>query len=134
MAMGTLSNEQVDNAAGIYNLMRNAGGSVGIAAMIAFLSRGVQTHLSPLVSHLTPYDAAFRDVSQKMQSGLAVQMDSASATQQTYAKIYGIALRQASLLSYIDNFRLLAFLCVLCIPTAFLFKRVKAKKGAVAVH
>lgn len=134
MTMGTLSNEQLGNAAGIYNLMRNAGGSIGIAAMTAFLARGGQAHLAQLISHLTPYDAAFQQMFQSIQSGLAAQMDVVSATQQTYGRIYGMALRQAMLLSYIDNFRLLAILCVLCVPTAFLFKRVKAKKGPVAVH
>lgn len=134
MTMGTLSNEQVGNAAGIYNLMRNAGGSIGIAAMTTFLARGVQTHLPPLVSHLTPYDTAFQQTFQKIYSGLATQMDVASATQQAYGRIYGMVLRQASLLSYLDNFRLLALLCILCIPTAFLFKRVKAKKAPIDVH
>jgi DHA2 family multidrug resistance protein len=42
--------------------------------------------------------------------------------------------RQAMVLSYIDNFRMLAFLCFLCVPAVFLFKRVRAKKGPVAMH
>ncbi|MDQ6788597.1 MAG: DHA2 family efflux MFS transporter permease subunit, partial [Acidobacteriota bacterium] len=135
LAMGTLSNKEVGNAAGIFNLMRNAGGSVGIAAMFAFLARGIQTHLVTLVSHLSPYDPAFQQMFQRIQSNLAQHTDVASATQQTYGTIYGIAIRQAALLSYIDNFRLLAFLCVLCVPTAFLFKRVKAgKKPPAGVH
>ena len=71
---------------------------------------------------------------QKIQGGLAAQMDIVSATQQTYGQIYGMAMRQAMLLSYLDNFRLLALLCVLCIPTAFLFKRVKTKKAPIDVH
>jgi DHA2 family multidrug resistance protein len=41
---------------------------------------------------------------------------------------------QAMVLSYIDNFRMLAFLCVLCVPAVFLFKRVRAKKGPIAMH
>jgi hypothetical protein len=36
-------------------------------------------------------------------------------------------------LSYIDNFRMLAFLCMLCVPAVFLFKRVR-RRGAVAMH
>ena len=42
--------------------------------------------------------------------------------------------RQSMVLSYIDNFRMLAFLCLLCVPAVFLFKRVRAKQGAVAMH
>jgi hypothetical protein len=41
--------------------------------------------------------------------------------------------RQSMVLSYIDNFRMLAFLCLLCVPV-FLFKRVRAKQGGVAMH
>jgi DHA2 family multidrug resistance protein len=134
MTMGTLSNEQMGNAAGIYNLMRNAGGSIGIAAMTTMLSRGAQQHLAQMISHLTPYDQPFQQMFQTIRSGLATQTDLASATTGAYRRIYGIAIRQAALLSYLDNFRLLAVLCVVCIPTAFLFKRVKAKKGPVEMH
>src|SRR5437868_11569392 len=58
-AMGTLSNEQMGNASGVFNLMRNTGGSIGIAAMTALLARGGQTDLPPIGAHLTPYDPAF---------------------------------------------------------------------------
>ncbi len=51
--MGTLPNEQVRNATGIYNLMRNVGGSVGIAAMTSFIASGSQRAQSTLVGHLT---------------------------------------------------------------------------------
>jgi DHA2 family multidrug resistance protein len=61
--------------------------------------------------------------------------DPVTAAQKAYGAIYGIAMRQAMLMSYIDNFRLMAYLCVLCIPAALLFARVRPKKGAaVAAH
>ena len=53
---------------------------------------------------------------------------------QAYGVIYGMVMRQAMVLSYIDNFRMLAFLCFLCVPAVFLFKRVRAKKGPVSMH
>jgi MFS transporter, DHA2 family, multidrug resistance protein len=134
-AMGTLSNEQMGNASGVYNLMRNTGGSIGIAAMTTMLSRGGQIHQAAMVSHLTPYDPAFQQRMQQIQSALATQMNASAAQQQAYATIYGTAARQAMVMSYIDNFRILAFLCVICIPLVFFFKRVKARKGAgAAVH
>ena len=60
IATGTLSNEQIGNATGIFNLMRNVGGSFGIAAVTTMLARGAQLHQAMMVSHLTPYDAAFQ--------------------------------------------------------------------------
>jgi MFS transporter, DHA2 family, multidrug resistance protein len=64
---------------------------------------------------------------------LATQGGSTAASQQAYGAIYGTLVRQASLMSYIDNFRLLSFLCVLCVPTVFLFARVK-RKSPVPMH
>ncbi|MEA2172447.1 MAG: transporter, family, multidrug resistance protein [Blastocatellia bacterium] len=134
MAMGTLSNEQMGNASGIYNLMRNTGGSIGIAMVTTFLARGAQVHQAAIVSHLTPYDPAFQQRMHQTAGALAAQGNPAAATQQAYGAIYGTLVKQSMLMSYIDNFRLLAFLCLLSIPTALLFKRVRARKGPVAAH
>lgn len=139
MTMGTLRNEQMGNAAGIYNLMRNTGGSIGIAAMTTFLARGAQTHQAAMVSHLTPYDPAFQQRLHGLTgvfapgSGGSVGPGS-MAVKQAYGAIYGTLVRQSMLMSYIDNFRLMAFLCILCIPAALLFKRVRGGKGPVAAH
>jgi DHA2 family multidrug resistance protein len=135
MTMGTLRNEQMGNAAGIYNLMRNTGGSVGIAAMTTFLARGAQQHLAAFASHLSPYDTAFQQRFKALAGVFASGGGGPSGMQKAYEAIYGLASRQAMLMSYIDNFRLMAYLCVLCIPAALLFKRVRANKGAsVAAH
>ncbi len=130
MALGTLSNEQMGNASGVFNLMRNTGGSVGIAVVTTMLSRGAQVHQAMMVSHLTPYDPAF----QQRVGQMAARGTTGLATQQAYAGIYGVLVRQATLLSYIDIFRVLSFLCLLCIPATLLFERVKRKSGAVAMH
>src|SRR4029079_514755 len=122
MAMGTLSNEQMGNASGVFNLMRNTGGSLGIAAMTTMLSRGNQIHQAALVHNVNPYSPVLQERVQELTGSGAFN------TQQAYGAIYGMVAKQAMVLSYIDNFRLLAFLCVLCVPAVFLFKRVKAKK------
>ncbi len=134
MALGTLNNEQMGNASGVFNLMRNTGGSVGIAAVTTLLARGMQTHQAALVSHLTPYDPAFQERIRQLAGGFAARGGSAVGTQQAYAGIYGTLVRQAAVLSYIDVFRVLSFLCLLCIPATLLFERVKKKTGSVAMH
>ena len=53
MAMGLLRKQEIGNAAGIYNLIRNIGGSIGIAALTALLVRGSQMHQNYLGAHLT---------------------------------------------------------------------------------
>jgi DHA2 family multidrug resistance protein len=137
MAMGTLPNEQVGNASGVYNLMRNTGGSIGIAAVTTMLARGAQTHQSAIASHLTPYDPAFQERLRQIAAAIGMRGGGGGggAMQQALASVYGVVLRQAMLLSFIDNFRLLAFMCLLCVPAALLFKKVRARGGpSVAAH
>ena len=57
-----------------------------------------------------------------------------TVTQQAYGVVYETLVQQATLLAYIDNFRLLALLCLLCVPAALLFKRVKGNGRAPAMH
>jgi DHA2 family multidrug resistance protein len=130
LAMGTLSNEQISNASGIYNLMRNTGGSFGIAAMTTFLARGSQTHLAALAPNLSQYNPAFQDLVAQIQQNLGV----GATVEQAYAVIYQMVGRQAAVLAYIDDFRLLAVLCVLCVPMALLFKKVKGAKPPPGAH
>jgi DHA2 family multidrug resistance protein len=129
MALGTLTNEQMGNASGVFNLMRNTGGSVGIATVTTLLARGAQIHQAAMVSHLTPYDPALQERMRQLGSGA-----STLGAQRAFVGVYGTLVRQATVLSYIDIFRLLAFLCVLGIPATLLFERVKKKSGAVAMH
>ena len=100
------------------------------AVVTTMLARGAQTHRAVMVGHLTPYDPAF----QQRVGELAVRGTPGIAVQQAYGGIYATLVRQATLLSYIDIFRVLAFLCLLCVPATLLFERVKKKAGPVAMH
>jgi DHA2 family multidrug resistance protein len=136
MAMGTLPNEQVGNASGVYNLMRNTGGSIGIAAVTTMLARGAQAHQSAIASHLTPYDPVFQERLRQIAAAIGLRGGgTGGAMQQALASVYGVVLRQSMLMSFIDNFRLLSFMCLLCVPAALLFKKVRARGGpSVAAH
>lgn len=130
ISMGTLSNEQIGNASGIYNLMRNTGGSIGIAAMTTFLTRGSQIHQNALSGSLSEYSIAFQNAIQQIQNSLGP----GGTVEQAYGRMYGTLVKQAALLSYIDNFRLLALLCLIAAPAAFLFKKVKNAKPPPGAH
>jgi MFS transporter, DHA2 family, multidrug resistance protein len=126
VTMGMLRNDQIGNGAGIYNLMRNLGGSIGISLVTTLLDRGAQAHQALMRSRLTSYDPAFR---QQVQSlGRVVGSD-----RRAYGVLYNTLLRQASLWSYVDNFRLFALICAICALSVVLFKKVKST-GGVAVH
>jgi DHA2 family multidrug resistance protein len=49
VAMGTLANQQMGNAAGLYNLLRNIGGSVGISIVDTLIARHEQTHRAEML-------------------------------------------------------------------------------------
>jgi DHA2 family multidrug resistance protein len=134
MTMATLSQTEIGNASGIYNLMRNTGGSVGIAIMTTMLARNAQIHQAVLVTHATPYDSAYQQLVQQITASLSTTMDAVSAAQQATATVYGMIVRQAAVLSYIDNFRILAVLCFICVPGVFIFKRVRDAKPVEGAH
>jgi DHA2 family multidrug resistance protein len=114
--------------------MRNIGGSFGIAGVTTMLARGAQTHQAAMVQHLTPYDPTFQQRINEMSSVFANSGDPVTAVQRAYGAIYNTLVQQATLQAYLDNFRLLAFLCLLCIPAVLLFRKVKAAKGAPTLH
>jgi DHA2 family multidrug resistance protein len=134
VTMGGLPNEQMGNAAGIFNLMRNLGGSIGISAVTTLLTRGEQTHQSIISGHLNPYNPLFQQYFQRLQSFFALAGASGSSHRQTWQAMYNLVLQQATLLSYMDNFRLLAFVSLLCLPAVFLLRRIRPRSGRVDVH
>jgi MFS transporter, DHA2 family, multidrug resistance protein len=134
IAMGTLRNEQVGNAAGLYNLVRNLGGGVGISIVATMLSRYSQAHQAQMVGHLSTTDPEFQQRLATLVHAFAAQMSPVDAMQRAQAILYGTLVTQAHLWAYVDTFRLLAGLSLLAIPLVFLLKRVRARGGPVAAH
>ena len=133
LALGSLKPEQIGNASGIFNLMRNVGGSVGISMVTTFVARFAQAHQSTLAAHLTPYDTAYQSELHTMASTFANQSTVAIAQQQAVGSIYHTLLSQANLLAYLDNFRWFGLLCLACIAGALLLKKTKLH-APIAAH
>ncbi len=131
-SMGTLKNEQIGSATGIYNLMRNLGGGVGISMATSMLARGAQTHQATLVNHVNPYDSQFQHYAAVL--GRMFGTNGGMLSPQAIGLIYGRVLRQANLAAFMDTFRLMAIMTLCCVPAVLVFKRVRAKAGAVAAH
>jgi DHA2 family multidrug resistance protein len=126
MAMGRLRKEEIGNAAGVYNLVRNIGGSIGIACVTTFLVRGAQVHQNYLVANVTPGNPAAMAMIQGLRDSLSrAGIDPWDAHQRALASVYGMLQQQASLMAYVDNFRLLGYLALFCMPIAILFRRVR---------
>jgi len=128
-SMGTLRNEQMGNATGIYNLMRNTGASIGIAAMTTLLARGAQVHQVELMAHVTPFDPAYRLWLDRTTQDLAPRLGAVDAGTAALGLLYDTVVRQATLLAYLDNFRRISVLAILCVPLVFLFRKGRVRRG-----
>ncbi len=125
--MGRLRNEQMGNAAGIYNLMRNVGGSIGIAAVATFLARWSQVHQATLVGHLTPYDPQYQQWLATAQAGLAVRVGPVDAGPKALGLLYQTLGQQARLLAFMDIFRITSIFALCAIPLVFLFAKTPTR-------
>jgi DHA2 family multidrug resistance protein len=105
--------------------VRNLGGSVGISLITTFVARGAQAHQALLVGHLTPYHRAYLDWLNRTQSILAPHGGSVTGHDQAYGLMNQTLQQQAALWAYIDQFRMLAIVCVLVAPIIFLYKRTE---------
>ncbi|MGN6644454.1 MAG: EmrB/QacA family drug resistance transporter, partial [Verrucomicrobiota bacterium] len=132
--MGHLQQEQMGNATGIYNLMRNLGGSFGIALVGTFLDRRAQIHQASMVAHMTPYDSAYVQQLATIEAGLRVHADAVTAHLQAQQILYNKLLQQANLWSFVEDFRFFGVLCLVCLPLILLFKRVQAGAKPVSAH
>jgi len=133
-AMAQLPNEQIGNASGLYNLLRNIGGSIGISMIETMLSRHEQVHRADLVHNINPDNP----ILQQQLSGarnlvrLAPYQDLYRSSQRAWDLVNGSLSQQAALLSYVDDFYYLAVACAVCVPLVFLLKKTVGKKGAVS--
>ena len=117
--MGTLSQEQMGNAAGIFNLMRNVGGSIGIAMITTLVTRHAQASQAALAWHMSKFNFNFQQQFAHLQSALASNTGNWAATNKSLAVLYSILQQQSSLLSYIYGFRFCVLVCLVCAALAF---------------
>jgi DHA2 family multidrug resistance protein len=127
--------EEIGNAASLFNLMRNLGASIGIAATTTIVARHQQSHSNVLTEFV---NGASLQAQQALAATKAMLMargiDEVTATKQAYAMIFGTIQRQAAIMSFNDAFFLLMVLFLLMIPLVFVMKKPKSAGGNVAVH
>lgn len=134
IAVGTLRNEQMGNATGIFNLMRNLGGGIGISMVTTMLARRAQVHQALMVSHLSPGNWGYEHWLARLEQALGEAASFAGgASREAYGLLYNELVRQATLWAYIDSFTLLALFAFVCLPLVFLFRRPR-RKGAAMAH
>jgi DHA2 family multidrug resistance protein len=135
VTMDPIAKEQMGNAASIFNLMRNIGGSTGIAMATTFLERRTQFQINTLGSHVTAYSAPAQQMLQGTRAALMARgADAATATQQAYGAMFGAVARQASMLAFLETFRLLGLVFLILLPLLLLMRRPGKRGGGPPAH
>ncbi len=124
LTMSAIRKEDMGNASAIYNLLRNLGGSFGVAFVTTMLARRAQLHQVNLVEHLTPFDTSYQlTLSRADQFLQHMGFDVSTARQGSLSVIHGQLLRQASMLSFNDAFYILSLLLICTLPLLLLIRR-----------
>ena len=124
ITLAGIPKEEMGNATGMFNLLRNIGGSVGIALSATLLARFSQFYQNSLVQHATPLNPNFQErLGLLTQAAVSRGADPVSAEKTALATLYRIVQRQAGILSYNHIFWLLGLIFIVLIPLLLVLKR-----------
>lgn len=133
ISMDPIPRERMGNATSLFNLMRNLGGSVGIAVTGTLLARKQQEYINVMGAHVTPFSqAAHASMEAARRRFIASGSDPFTATQRAYAAVFGAVQRQAAMVSFVDLFRLLGIIFLLLLPLVLLMRRPRGRAAAAA--
>jgi MFS transporter, DHA2 family, multidrug resistance protein len=135
ISMDPIPRERMGNATSLFNLMRNIGGSIGIAITGTMLARQQQVHYATLGSNVNPYSATSQGMLERLRDGfIASGSDPVTASQRALAAMSGLVHRQAAIVTFVEIFRLLGIMFLLLIPLVMLMKRPSGRGGPAAAH
>jgi DHA2 family multidrug resistance protein len=127
IATAGLPPAQAGSASGLFNMMRNLGGSIGIAAIATLLTRREQFHSNRLGETVSLYDSATQErINQMTQFFISKGADFVTAQQQAIAAVSTVVHREASVMAYNDCFYFIAVALLLSGLAIIFLKRVKA--------
>ncbi|HWX50778.1 MAG TPA: DHA2 family efflux MFS transporter permease subunit [Roseomonas sp.] len=114
VTFSTLPAHQRGEGTGLYNLSRNIGSAVGISAVTALISENTQINHAELVSHITPFNRLLQQPDMQAYSPLTLP---------GRAALDELVTNQATIIAYIDDFKLLMLLSLAAIPLLVLLRR-----------
>jgi DHA2 family multidrug resistance protein len=125
-ALGTLPPERVKNASGLFNLMRNLGGAIGLAAINTAFNDRMDLHLTRL--HDAVNSASIPAT--EMLSNLASRFQGSDAPSQALQALFNMVRLQAAVMSYADVFLMMTVLFLALAAFGLLMKRPQAAVAA----
>jgi MFS transporter, DHA2 family, multidrug resistance protein len=131
--MQAIPPQRMGNATSLFNLMRNIGGSVGIAVTGTMLARQRQAVGTVLGENISAYDIQTQTLLAQIKAGfMAGGADAVTATERAYAALHGMLLQQASMVSFVWLFRLLGGIFLMLLPLILIMRRPKGRAAAPA--
>jgi len=135
MSTSTLSREEMGNATGLFNMLRNIGGSIGIAMATTALIRRAALHQTEIGARLAPSNFVLQQKSASLTAYLSHQLGHAQGRPGSFGLLYRMMLQQSALLAYVDVFRWTALLAFFCAIAVWLFKKpIKHSTPPPGVH
>ncbi|MBP6073035.1 MAG: multidrug efflux MFS transporter [Flavobacterium sp.] len=136
LSLSTLKGKQIGEGAAFTGMLRQLGGSFGIAIITTFITRFGQQHRVGLLTH---YDASRAEIQQRivqLQQGFQAKGFTPNESLQKAYQVLDFSItKQSTVMSYMDIFMYLGILFLCCIPIVFLIKRGKNKvKLEEAMH
>jgi DHA2 family multidrug resistance protein len=123
MTTSTLSREEMGNATGLFNMLRNIGGSIGIAMATTALIRRAAFYQTNIGANLGVSNIVLQQKSAALAGYLAHRVGPAQARGGSFGMLYGLMEQQAVLKAYVDVFRWTALLAFFCAGAVWLFKK-----------
>ncbi len=135
LALADLPMNRIPNGTGLFNLMRQLGGSVGIALSATLVTRFASIHRADLMANVTIYSAATQERLALLERGLAAQGVPTNLIEtKAVAIINGMVQRQALMLSFEQLFLLFGAVFLLSLPLLLLMHRSRGPGGGGAAH
>jgi len=135
VSMQAIPPERMGNATSLFNLMRNIGGSVGIAVTGTLLVRQRQAVAAVLGERVTAYAPESQAMLAQLKAAfMARGVDAVTASERAYGALHGILIQQASMVSFVWLFRLLGTIFLLLLPLIVIMRHPKGRVSAPAAH
>jgi DHA2 family multidrug resistance protein len=135
LGLGSLPPERLKYASGLFNMMRNLGGAVGIAVSAAIINDETNLHFQAIATHLNPTNGAMTRYLHGMgERYAALPADQSLGDRAALHQLWNLAYREASTLAFADAFRAIMLAFVVATLLVPLMRKVTPPKAAVAAH
>ena len=134
-SIGSVDPKSAGDAAGLYSIVRNLGGSMGLAMFGALIDRRTSEHVAALRESVTANSpTVHKRLGQIARASLGAHGDAGQAQLASLGQFSGEILRQATVMAFADAFWIQGALLALCLPLLLIFKPPKVTGAGIGGH